>query len=151
MSLPNTTRCPHCGRYNNRAVTMDAVIVNDKNQILLVKRGNEPFKGLWSNAGGYLDHDETTEEATTREVKEETGLDVESIKFLNVYTNPNRHPNQAISVAYVVKVTGEPKAADDAVEVKWFDLTNLPKPLAFDHEIIIGDYLLGIAGSDDNL
>jgi ADP-ribose pyrophosphatase YjhB (NUDIX family) len=120
---------------------MDAVILNDKHQILLVKRGNEPYKGLWSNAGGYLDQNETTEQGIMREVKEETGLDALSATFLNVYTSPTRHPEQAVSVAYAVKVTGEPKAGDDAEEVAWFDLNNLPTPLAFDHETIIRDYL----------
>lgn len=133
--------CPHCGRYKNRAVTLDAVIINDKDQILLVKRGNEPYKGLWANAGGYLDPNETAEQGIMREVKEETGLDAQSATFLNVYTSPDRHPDQAISVAYAVKVTGELKAGDDAADVRWFDKADLPSPLAFDHETIIEDYL----------
>ncbi len=139
--LAHNQPCPHCGRYKNRAVTLDAVIINDKNQVLLVKRGNEPYKGLWANAGGYLDPNETAEQGIMREVKEETGLDTVSVTFLNVYTNPNRHPDQAISVAYAVKVTGELKAGDDAADAAWFAIDKLPTPLAFDHERIIRDYL----------
>jgi ADP-ribose pyrophosphatase YjhB (NUDIX family) len=141
MNLPNNQPCPHCGRYNVRAVTLDAVTVNSTDQILLVKRGREPYKGFWGNPGGHLDWDETTEEGAIRELKEETGLDAQSITFLNIYTKPERHPKQAISIAYLIKASGEPKAADDADEVQWYDLSDLPEQLAFDHKTIIEDYL----------
>jgi len=139
MELKNNESCPSCGQYKNRALTVDAVIVKD-GKILLIKRGREPYKGFWGNAGGYVDHDETAEDAAIRETFEETGLIAKSIKFIGLYTDPKRHPEQAVSAAYALEVEGEPKAGDDAVEIKWFDIDKLP-PLAFDHEKIIGDYL----------
>ena len=139
MELKNNEPCPSCGRYNNRGVTVDAVIVKD-NKILLIKRGNEPFKGFWALPGGYVGWDETVEDAVKREVAEETGLIVKTLEMIGVYSNPARHPKQVIDVAFTVETEGKPKAGDDAIEVGWFDINDLPE-LAFDHEKIIGDYL----------
>lgn len=139
-NLPNDQKCPYCGRYNNRRLAIDALIIRD-NKILLVKRANDPFKDFWSNPGGGVDWGQTAEEAVTAEVKEETGLDVTDTKFLQIYTKPERDPNQVITLAYAVKATGEVKAGSDAKDAQWFDVNNLPKPLAFDHETIIEDYL----------
>lgn len=138
--LPNNIPCPHCGRYNNRAVTVDAVIIKD-NKILLIKRGAEPDKHLWGTPGGHVDWDETIEDAVRREVKEELGVNAVSLKQIGIYSDPNRHPKQCINIPYGVNIEGEIKTGDDAKEYRWFELDNLPKPLAFDHEKIIEDYL----------
>lgn len=144
MELKNNEPCLSCGRYANRGITIDAVIVRD-NKILLIKRGAEPFKDFWALPGGYVEWDETVEETVKREVAEETGLVVKSLEMIGVYSNPDRHPKQCIDVAFAVE--GLPAeeaegitAGDDAVEIGWFDVDNLP-PLAFDHEKIIKDYL----------
>lgn len=137
--LANYQPCPHCGRYKNRRVAVDAVIVQES-KILLIKRGVEPFKGMWALPGGGVEFDETAEEALRKEVLEEAGLTVKSMVFLQVYTDPKRDPKQAISLAYVVHAEGEPKAGDDARAYKWFGLHDLPE-LAFDHGKIIEDYL----------
>jgi 8-oxo-dGTP diphosphatase len=137
-NLPNNKPCPHCGRYNNRAVTIDAVIIKD-NMILLIKRGAEPFKDYWALPGGHVDWDETIEDAVKREVKEELGVDATNLKQIGIYSDPKRHPKQCINVAYGVETDGEFKAGDDAKEYKRFDLNELPE-LAFDHKQIIEDY-----------
>lgn len=138
-NLPNDQKCPHCGRYKNRRLAIDALIVHD-NKILLVKRAEEPFKDYWSNPGGGVDWGQTAEDAVRAEVKEETGLTVTSMRFLQIYTIPERDPHQVITLAYEVQAEGEVKAGSDAKDAQWFDLDNLPKPLAFDHEIIINEY-----------
>jgi len=97
-------------------VTIDALIIKD-NKILLIKRGADPFKGFWGTPGGYVEWDETVEDAVKREVKEELGLDTTSLKFVGLYSAPERHPKQCINVAYTVTVEGEPKSGDDAK--KW--------------------------------
>lgn len=140
MHASHKDPCPECGQYKNRGVSVDGIIIRD-NKILLIKRGNEPFKGYWALPGGYVDWNESTEEAVAREVLEETGLKVNSCELIGVYSSPNRHPKQVINVAYRVATTGEPKAADDALEFKWCSIDDLPAELAFDHKKIIADCL----------
>jgi 8-oxo-dGTP diphosphatase len=134
-------RCPHCGRYNNRGLTIDAVIVRDS-RILLGKRGgaDAPFKGYWALPGGYVEWGESTETALAREVREETGLTVTGQAVIGVYSDPHRTTSQAVTVGYAAQTTGEPTAGDDLAEVEWFPLDKLPSELAFDHADIIADY-----------
>lgn len=139
MNLKNNEPCPSCGRYANRGLTIDAVIVRD-DKVLLIKRGSEPFKGFWALPGGHVDWDETVEDAVRREVQEETGLAVTSLELIGVLSKPERHPKQCVSVAYVAQTTGDVKVGDDAVEFQWADVEELPE-LAFDHEEIIEKYL----------
>jgi 8-oxo-dGTP diphosphatase len=126
--------------HKNRGLSVDGVILRGK-KILLIKRGNDPFKGHWALPGGYVDWNETTEEAVAREVLEETGLKVISAKLTGIYSSPSRHPQQVITIGYLVETSGEPKAGDDALEFNWFSLGELPSGLAFDHNKIIGDAL----------
>lgn len=135
-----TNKCSQCGEHKNRGVSVDAVVIRGK-KILLIKRGNEPFKDHWALPGGYVDWNETTEEAVAREVMEETGLKVISSSLVGVYSAPSRHPKQVINLAYRVETSGEPQAADDALEFKWFSIADLPSELAFDHSKIIRDSL----------
>jgi 8-oxo-dGTP diphosphatase len=133
--VPNP--CPHCGRYKTRAVTVDAVVVNNDN-VLLIKRGNEPYKGCWALPGGYMDYDETAGEACCRELTEETGLKAGGLYFIGEFSQPGRHPDQCISLAFLItEWQGKPAAGDDAREAKWFPLTRLPADIAFDHKKIV--------------
>ncbi len=138
MELSNNEPCPNCGRFNNRGVSIDAVIIKD-NKILLIKRGINPFQGYWALPGGYVEWNESTEETVAREVSEELGLTVDSCKLIGVYSSPNRHPKQVINIAYQVTTSGNPKAGDDAKEYKWFPMNNMPDELAFDHKRIISE------------
>ncbi|ADG13263.1 NUDIX hydrolase [Methanocaldococcus infernus ME] len=123
------------------SLAVDGIIFED-NKILLIKRRNEPFKGYYALPGGFVECGESCEEAIIREIKEETNLDVEIEKLLNVYSNPNRDPRgHVVSVVYILRVVGGSlKAGDDAKEVKFFEINKIPK-LAFDHEKIIKDFL----------
>ncbi len=125
--------CPDCGNFTNRGLSIDAVIVKD-GQVLLVKRGQDPEKGLWGTPGGFVDWDETVEDTVVREVKEETSLDVKNLKLVGVFSSPKRHPKQVINLVYLVEAVGDLKHSDDAIDVKWFDLNKLPDRLAFDHK-----------------
>ena len=139
MKLKNNEPCPECGRFMNRGVTIDALIIKDE-KILLIKRNAEPFKGFWALPGGYVDWDEAVEDAVKREVFEETGLEVKSLKLIGVFSKPERHPKQCIDIAYIVDAEGKVKVGDDAIEYKWELINNLPK-LASDHRKIIDCYL----------
>lgn len=132
-------RCPVCGRWDNRAAVVDGILV-EGGRILLVRRGREPFRGLYAIPGGYMDRDETAVEALRREFREETGLEIEAGEFLGFYDDPRRDTRQNVSLTFAVRRTGgELRPGDDADAVLWADLGDLP-PLAFDHDRVIADY-----------
>lgn len=126
-------------KFTNRPLTVDAVIIRN-NKILFIQRGKQPFKNYWALPGGYVDWNETIDEAVVREVKEELNLDVENLVFVNYYSKPQRHPKQAINFAFlVIPKSFKFRIGDDAKAGKWFDLDKLPQMLAFDHNQIIKD------------
>ena len=123
-----------------RPFACDMVLMED-GKILLIKRAAEPFKGQWATPGGRIEDGESAEDCLKREMKEETGLEVEPIKLTGIYSDPDRDPRGVIAAAYLVKrVGGELKAGDDAGETAWFPIESLPK-LAADHAKIIEDAL----------
>lgn len=128
--------------YPRPAVTVDCVIlrmIRNERNILLIKRDREPFKGCWALPGGFIEMNETLEESAARELQEETGLHGIGLHQSGAYGDPLRDPRgRTITIAYYGfdNSNQEPKAGDDANEVKWFLLSSLP-PLAFDHLKII--------------
>ncbi len=119
-------------------LTVDAVIILN-GKIVLIKRKNPPYQGNFALPGGFVEIGETTEEATVREVHEETGLSIKIIKLLGVYSDPLRDPRgHTVSVCYLVSGEGKPKADSDAEDIGLFDITDMPQ-MAFDHNMII-DY-----------
>lgn len=134
QNIPQDQPCPRCGRYANRGVSVDAVIIQN-NQVLLIRRGKDPFKDFWGTPGGYVGWDESAEDALRREVKEETGLEDANVKFVTVSSDPKRHPQQVINLVFLVTVkNGQVKHGDDTLDARWFDSNDLPKQLAFDHK-----------------
>jgi len=121
---------------------VDAIILI-KDSVILIKRRNPPFQGIWALPGGFVDYGETVESAVRRETKEETGLDVEIEKLVGVYSDPDRDPRgHTISVCFLCKpVGGNLKASTDSMDVKEFKLSQIPE-LAFDHEKILRDLKL---------
>ncbi|MHA1820147.1 MAG: NUDIX domain-containing protein [Promethearchaeota archaeon] len=128
--------------------TVDAVIINDKDEVALVKRKYPPFKGQYALPGGFIEEDkkELPEEAVVREVKEETNLDIEVIQKIGVYNKEGRDPRGYVeSTAFLCKLkpnTSGIKGGDDAVIAEWMPLKKLEGyNLAFDHEDILRDAL----------
>lgn len=122
-----------------RTVACDGLLI-ENGKVLLIKRRHMPEKGKWAIPGGRIEDDETVEECLRREMKEEIGVDVDPIKLFGVYSKPERDPRHIISLVYIVKRKGgELRAGSDAAELQWFDLSNLPEELAFDHEEILND------------
>jgi len=125
-------------------VTVDAVVfrfVSGKVQLLLIQRGNEPYKGKWALPGGFVDIDEELENAVVRELAEETRLTGVALEQMHTFGRCGRDPRgRQISVAFfgiAPANTKKIKGADDAVRAKWFDIENLPREMAFDHDEII--------------
>lgn len=124
-------------------ITTDGIIINNK-KILLIKRKNPPFQGMWALPGGFVEYNETTEKAVIREIIEETGLKTKIHKLAGVYSDPKRDPRgHTITIVYILEIIGGKLLAnDDAADVEFFSLNNLPN-LSFDHEEIIKEIIQG--------
>ncbi len=132
-------------KYPRPAVTADCVVITREKepQILLIERGDEPFKGCWAFPGGFLNMEETTEQCAIRELNEETGLLVKDITQIGAYSKVDRDPRgRTITVAYlsIIDKAEKVNGNDDAAQAKWFSLSTLPH-LAFDHADILKDAL----------
>ena len=113
-------------------------LVSDGDRLLFVQRGAEPQIGKWCFPGGYVDRGEEVRAAARREVREETGLEVEITGLIGVYSLPS---NPVIVIAYLGSVrSGELTAGTDAEDAGWFKVDGLPE-LAFPHNVkIIEDW-----------
>jgi 8-oxo-dGTP diphosphatase len=122
-------------------LTVDGIIIID-NEILLIKRKNDPFRNQWALPGGFVEYGETTTEAVCREINEETGLHTEIISLFGVYSDPRRDPRgHTVSIVYLLKKNGgELHGGDDASDARFFPLDHIPD-LAFDHAHIITDVI----------
>ena len=132
----------HTYKYPRPALTVDAAIFRNTGssyEILLIQRGNPPFKGDWALPGGFIDMDESLEEAINRELMEETDLSNIDLKQLHAFSKPGRDPRgHTITVAFwgILENNQAAIAGDDAHTVRWYNINYLPK-LAFDHDDII--------------
>ena len=130
-------------RWPRASVTADAVLFAEKDgqmYVLLIQRGNDPYKGYWAFPGGFLEMDETVARCAERELEEETGILMTSMQLVGIYSDVERDPRgRVITAAYTAMTTmPEAIAADDAAAAKWWPLNALPK-LAFDHDKILAD------------
>lgn len=130
-------------QYPRPSVTVDIVVlcrVEKTFRILLIQRGNEPFRNKWAFPGGFIEMDETLEESAVRELHEETGLQEVRLYQFRAYGNPGRDPRgRTVSVVFYgftdIKnslVAG----SDDAKNAGWFGLDEIPD-MAFDHNRIL--------------
>ena len=127
-----------CFRKGNR---------NPERGVVVIERVNEPHG--FALPGGFVDDGEQVEHAAVREMREETGLDVELLGVLGVYSRPDRDPRRhTMSVVFV----GRPrdaaalKAGDDAARAAFYPLDRLPQPICFDHARILADFGRWLAG-----
>ena len=120
---------------------VDVVVLSEEGQVLLMRRASDPYEGNWALPGGFVEVGETLEDAAVREAGEETGLEVEIVHLVGVYSDPERDPRgHNVSCAYLARAReGEPSAASDAAEASFLDPSTVE--LAFDHEKIISDAL----------
>lgn len=135
---------PYCYEHPRPQVTVDLVVfalVDGTLKVLLIRRAHEPFAGKWAIPGGFLEMEETAEDAARRELREETGLNVEGpISPIGFFAKPGRDPRgRTITLAHAGVVrAGESRihGGDDADAAAWWPLDR-PPDLAFDHVEIL--------------
>jgi 8-oxo-dGTP diphosphatase len=122
------------------ALTVDCVVLDRQRRLLVVRRGNPPFKGKYALPGGFVDIGETVEDACRRELLEETGVRAGKLQLLGVYSDPKRDPRgHTCSVAFLTRVQrASAKAGDDAAAVEWIENWSTAD-MAFDHTRILAD------------
>jgi ADP-ribose pyrophosphatase YjhB (NUDIX family) len=123
--------CPACGfvAYASSKATAGA-LVEDGGRILLARRAFEPFKGAWDIPGGFLEEGEHPEDGLRRELREETGLDVEPGEFIGCWMDVYGEDGAGQSTLNLYwaarRLGGEEHAADDVSELQWFEPGELP-------------------------
>ncbi len=125
-------------------VTVDAAVFTfsgDKARVLLINRGNEPFKGKWALPGEFVGMDEELEDAVVRELEKETGLAGVRLEQMRTFGAVGRDPRgRMITIVFMGIAMEEQtkiKAGDDAAQAQWFDIEKLPSNMAFDHNEVV--------------
>ena len=134
--------------HSSPILAVDAVIRDSEDRVVFVQRRYPPFQGFWALPGGKVEYGETVEAALTREVREETGVDVEPQGLVGVFSNPNRDPRgHVVSIVFHATIVGGTlQACSDALDVKWF--AKPPRQLAFDHQLILASSRAILRGED---
>ena len=136
----------YCYDYPRPAMTADIAVLrlDEVPEILLIKRLDPPFEGLWALPGGFMEMEETLEETARRELMEETGIRAGELIRFDTYDNPGRDPRGRTITQVFVMIwktdMGSPNAGSDASGIQWFGLHHLPA-LAFDHNKIVNDVI----------
>jgi 8-oxo-dGTP diphosphatase len=132
--------CRECKNpvYENPVPATAAVVINEEEHLLLVKRGMEPAKGVWCLPGGFVELDETPSHGAERELQEETGLVGEVERLIDVVYEDSPYYGPLIIIGYhIISSGGALQAGDDAADAQYFSFTGLPE-VAFDsHQVII--------------
>lgn len=141
-------KCKYEYEYQMPSITCDIMVIRPlsdtdsvrclyNSEVLLIKRKNEPFKDYWALPGGFMEINETLEDCARRELKEETNIKINDLFFVKILDKVDRDPRgRVISVVFMAYVDFqiEAKASDDAKELAWFNINELPKNMAFDHK-----------------
>ena len=135
---PERRVCPACAfiQWGNSKASASAIVDGEGGRILLSRRAEAPFQGLWDIPGGFLESGEHPEDGVRREITEETGLTVVVVRLIGVYMDTYGPPpaEDTLNFYYVCRVTSgldAMEARDDVSELAWFDPRDLPAPIAF--------------------
>jgi 8-oxo-dGTP diphosphatase len=124
--------CAACGyrAYASSKPTATALVVDERGRILLARRAHEPYAGLWDLPGGFLDEGEEPLDALRRELREETGVEIEPGQFFGIVVDRYGDSDDAratLNLYWLARVVqGEPRPADDVTELRWFGRDELP-------------------------
>ena len=136
-----TANCSECGyvAYAGPAPTVSALVLDEAGRVLLARRKFEPEAGKWDVPGGFLEEDEEALEGLRRELREETGLEIEPLELAGIWADRYGGSDDAtatLNLYWTARiVSGEPTAADDVAELRWFSLGDLPP----DDELAFGN------------
>ncbi len=131
VRFPRSISCSHCGygAYYNPKPVACTIPHTDDGKLILLRRGFEPGKGLWTFPGGFIDLGESTEQAARRETMEELRIEVELGPLVGVYSRPE---DRVVLVVYAARALGEPQTTPEATEVRAFAPAEVPyEDLAF--------------------
>jgi 8-oxo-dGTP diphosphatase len=135
--------CPACRwiHYANPLPSAAALVRNNKGEVLLVKRGVEPGLGKWALPSGFIEIEETPEEACLRELNEETGLEGEILRLVGVYSQASQVYKKVLIIGYEVKARGRLLPGSDSLDAKYYPLEDIPEIAFSSHRQIICDGL----------
>ena len=140
--------CPRCGwvHYRNPVPAAGVILPHD-GEVLLVKRRYDPRAGAWCLPAGFMEYGETPEACARRELLEETGIEAELTGLFGVYAGFDDPRVRAVLILYTAKRTGgELTPGDDAIEARWFPLTELPDDIAFEaHHRALAEFKARVA------
>ena len=131
VAYPRSITCPHCGygAYYNPKPVAAAIPVAADGRIVLLRRGFDPGKDLWTFPGGFVDLGETVEQAAQREAREEIQADVELTDLVGVYS---RHTEHIVLIVFAASIQAEPQTTAEALQVQAFAPDEIPwEELAF--------------------
>jgi len=126
--------CPACGfiHYRN-PVPAAGVILAGRQGVLMVKRAFDPEAGAWCLPAGFMEYGETPEHCALRELREETGIEGSLDDLFGVYAGHDDPRVRAVLIVYTAERTGgRLKPGDDAIEARFFPITQLPRSIAFE-------------------
>ncbi|MFA5464817.1 MAG: NUDIX hydrolase [Candidatus Cloacimonadales bacterium] len=129
--------CPNCGwiYYKNPIPASACVVINNKNELLLVKRKLAPHAGEWALPSGYIELWQSPEECAVAELEEETGLVGEIVSFIDFYTGYSPIYLRTLSFGFLMKeVGGILQAGDDALEAVFYNQEELPDICFWSHQ-----------------
>lgn len=142
--MTETAETYDASKYDRPSVTVDVVIftlIAGELHVLLVQRRHWPFEGRWAIPGGFIQMDESLEDAARRELEEETGLGDVYLEQLYTFGKPGRDPRtRVISVAYIALIRADLqplRVSEESTDVRWFPVSALPGALAFDHDQVL--------------
>jgi ADP-ribose pyrophosphatase YjhB (NUDIX family) len=131
VDYPRSISCPHCGygAYYNPKPVAAAIPVTTDNRIVLLRRGFEPGKDLWTFPGGFVDLGESVEDAARREAREEIEADVELQDLVGVYSKPDE---RIVLIVFAAQIEQQPQTTPEALQVEAFAPDEIPwQELAF--------------------
>jgi ADP-ribose pyrophosphatase YjhB (NUDIX family) len=125
VEFPQRLTCAHCGyaAYYNPKPVAGAIPVDDEGRVILLRRGFEPGRGLWTFPGGFVDLGESVEEAARREAAEELRMGIEVEGLVGVYS---RAEDRVVLIVYRARALGPPHTSPEAIEVRAFAVDQLP-------------------------
>ncbi len=139
----NRKYCTKCREpiYENPIPATCTIVADSRNRILLVKRSVEPKIGHWCLPGGFMELDETPEEAALRELKEETGITGKIEMLIGITANTHSMYGTVLISGFLVRTfSGEPVAGDDASDVAYFNMDDMPVVAFQSHRMFIRTY-----------